>query len=69
MVTATPPGPPADDSGDLEYDLAHEAVSPPGPAGAASTRRTHGPSAEVPTRTDDADGDLGYDLAHDVPGR
>jgi hypothetical protein len=48
--------------GDLEYDLAHEALEAreaPVPA--------RDPEVGVPTATPDYDGDYSYDLAHDVP--
>ncbi|HEX7188277.1 MAG TPA: hypothetical protein VF423_08640 [Actinomycetes bacterium] len=50
-------------TGDLEYDLVHEADlhavgRPPSP-----------PPVYVPNQTAAYDGDYGYDLAHDVPGR
>ncbi len=55
--------PESPDSGDLEYDLAHE----------WATNRARGavarPSVYVATETIDTGGDYGYDLAHDVPGR
>jgi hypothetical protein len=48
--------------GDLEYDLAHEAVGAVDEPG-----RPHEDARGVPTATPDYDGDYSYDLAHDVP--
>jgi hypothetical protein len=48
-------------SGDLEYDLAHEAVG-----AADEPARPRDEIEQVPTATPDYDGDYSYDLAHDV---
>jgi hypothetical protein len=58
------PGP--EDCSDLEYDLAHEAASTTGGAGAAPVKPPE--STYVATETTGYDdGDYGYDLAHDIP--
>ena len=58
---ATPEG---QSGGDLEYDLAHEAIADtPSPAGTASDPHVH---VVIDT---DYDGDYSYDLAHDIRKR
>ena len=57
------PGPEA--CSDLEYDLAHDAVTDTGgsvPAPANPAQPTY-----VATKTDYDGGDYSYDLAHDIP--
>ena len=64
-------GPPATDEGqgqtDLEYDLAHEAMTAP------TRPKARDPLTYVATQpaagAQDAGGDYEYDLSHDVPGR
>jgi hypothetical protein len=51
--------------GDLEYDLAHDAVG----SGTGTPARRTGSPVQVATETVGYDGDLSYDLAHDVPRR
>jgi hypothetical protein len=56
------PGP--EECADLEYDLAHDAVTRTGGADPGLTRKPE--PIYVATQTD-YDGDYSYDLAHDIP--
>jgi hypothetical protein len=47
---------------DLEYDLAHEAMS-----AVTEHRPDHDDGPAISTSTPDYDGDYSYDLAHDIP--
>jgi hypothetical protein len=62
-VTQRPTHRPGPTGGDLEYDLAHEAIDD------AAVRRESqpGPGAVVTTETADSGSDYGYDLAHEIP--
>jgi hypothetical protein len=53
----------ADEGGDLEYDLAHEASVETNPVSSRSPEEREA----VVTATPEYDGDYSYDLAHDVP--
>jgi len=57
------PGP--EECADLEYDLAHDAVTRTGGADPVVFRKPPEPTY-VATETD-YDGDYSYDLAHDIP--
>ncbi|HEU5271012.1 MAG TPA: hypothetical protein VFU36_13895 [Jatrophihabitans sp.] len=56
------PGP--EECSDLEYDLAHEAVTSTGGALPDAARK---PEPTYVATESDYDGDYGYDLAHDIP--
>ena len=49
--------------GDIEYDLAHEAVADP----ALMSHETEAPHAPVLPEMPEDSGDYSYDLAHDIP--
>jgi hypothetical protein len=62
-----PADPVTSDVGDLEYDLAHEAIDG-SEASPISTSHRPAPPIDVPTKTSSYDGgDYGYDMAHDNP--
>jgi len=56
--------PAPEECSDLEYDLAHEAVTATGGSIPTTTRP---PEPTYVATESDYDGDYGYDLAHDIP--
>ena len=58
------PGP--EECSDLEYDLAHEAMTSSGGSNPAIAAKPPEPTY-VATETDYEGGDYSYDLAHDIP--
>jgi hypothetical protein len=56
--------PVTDQSGDWEYDMAHDEIPP---ADVAPTQAEPSEPTSVPGGPADSDGDYQYDLAHDIP--